>query len=189
MSEEPRKDVSVERERSGGLMASAREPFVHLREEMDRLFDEIASGWPIGRSRRRRSGMGPYGDVMSPFRTMSSGWGAEIADVDVIDKKKEVQVRAELPGMNEDDIDVRVSDGVLTIRGEKKEERREGEEDGDYYLSERRYGSFQRSFSLPDGLDLDKVDASFKKGILTVTLPKNEEAQRKIQKIEIKSEK
>jgi HSP20 family protein len=100
-----------------------------------------------------------------------------------------VEVRAELPGIDEKDIDVRLSDGTLTIRGEKKEEREEREEGGSYYVSERRYGSFQRSFRIPEGIDHDKVDASFRKGVLTITLPKTPEAQQKAKKIEVKGEK
>lgn len=82
-----------------------------------------------------------------------------------------------------------ISDGVLSIRGEKKEEKEEGEEGSGYYVSERRYGSFQRSFQLPEGIDLDKVDATFKNGLLTVTLPKTKEAQEKVKKIKVNAEK
>jgi HSP20 family protein len=90
--------------------------------------------------------------------------------------------------MDEKDIDVRLSEDTLTIRGEKKEEREEREE-GNYYVSERRYGSFQRSFRVPKGIDPDKVDANFQKGVLTITLPKTPEAQQKAKKIEVKGEK
>jgi HSP20 family protein len=77
-----------------------------------------------------------------------------------------------------------LSDGTLTIKGEKKDEKEERNKD--YYLSERRYGSFQRSFSVPDGVDAEKIEAAFKNGVLTVTLPKTPEAQKKEKKIEIK---
>jgi HSP20 family protein len=147
------------------------------------MFDEIWSGGMLSPFRRRRRGL------TEPLRGTPLAWGAGMPAVDVIDKEKEVEVRAELPGIDEKDIDVRLSDGTLTIRGEKKEEREEREEGGSYYVSERRYGSFQRSFRIPEGIDHDKVDASFRKGVLTITLPKTPEAQQKAKKIEVKGEK
>jgi HSP20 family protein len=183
MADKTEKVPVKKEERRGGLPGGPWEPFAHLREEMDRLFDDFTSGWPWSSSRRRRRAM------LEPFRGTSFGWGTAMAAVDVVDKEKEIQVRAELPGMDENDIDVRLSEGLLTIHGEKKEEREEGEEEGSYYVSERRYGSFQRSFRIPDGIDLNKVEAEFKKGVLTVTLPKTKEAQEKTRKIQIKAEK
>jgi HSP20 family molecular chaperone IbpA len=92
----------------------------------------------------------------------------------------EIEVRS---GMDESNIDVKFSDGTLTIKGEKKDEREEKQKD--YHLSERRYGSFQRSFGVPDGVDADKIEAHFKNGVLTVTLPKRPEAQKSEKKIAI----
>jgi len=80
---------------------------------------------------------------------------------------------------------VKFSDGVLTIKGEKQEEKEEKKKD--YYLNERNYGSFQRTFQVPDGVDSDKIEASFKKGVLTVTLPKSAEAQKSEKKIAVKA--
>jgi HSP20 family protein len=88
-----------------------------------------------------------------------------------------------LPGIDARNIDVKLANGVLTIRGEKKEEKEEKEKD--YYLSERRFGSFQRSFELPEGIDEDKIQASFEKGVLTIKLPKGAEAQKPEKKISI----
>ena len=143
----------------------------------------IWSGGMLSPFRRHRRGL------TEPFRGTPLAWGTGMPAVDVIDKEKEVEVRAELPGMDEKDIDVRLSGDTLTIQGEKKEEREEREEGGSYYVSERRYGSFQRSFRVPEGIDRDKVDASFRKGVLTITLPKTPEGQQKTKKVEIKSEK
>ena len=86
--------------------------------------------------------------------------------------------------MAEKDIDVKVSDGNLTIKGEKQEEKEEKKKD--YYLQERRFGSFERRFRVPEGVDIDKIEASFKNGVLTVTLPKKPEAQAASKKIEVK---
>jgi HSP20 family protein len=79
---------------------------------------------------------------------------------------------------------VKFADGLLTIKGEKREEKEEKKKD--FYLSERRFGCFQRSFQVPEGVDADKIVASFKDGVLTVTLPKSPEAQKKEKKIAIK---
>ena len=87
--------------------------------------------------------------------------------------------------MDEKDIEVKVTDGSLKIKGEKQEEREEKERD--YYLQERCYGSFERSFELPESVDPDRIEASFKKGVLTVTLPKKAEAQKPAKKIEVKA--
>ena len=105
--------------------------------------------------------------------------------VDVAESEKSYEIKAELPGMDEKDIEVKVTDGSLTIKGEKQEEREEKERD--YYLQERRYGSFERSFELPESVDPDRIEASFKKGVLTVTLPKKAEAQKPAKKIEVKA--
>ncbi len=85
--------------------------------------------------------------------------------------------------MDASNVDVKLANGVLTIKGEKKEEKEEKEKD--YYLSERRFGSFQRSFQLPEGIDEDKIQANFEKGVLTVKLPKGAEAQKPEKKISI----
>jgi HSP20 family protein len=86
-------------------------------------------------------------------------------------------VSAELPGYSEKDIDVKYAPGVLTIKGEREQTTEEKKKD--YHLSERRFGSFHRSFSIPDGIQADKVEAKFKDGVLTVTLPKTAEAKTK----------
>ncbi|WP_048574768.1 Hsp20/alpha crystallin family protein, partial [Streptomyces leeuwenhoekii] len=95
--------------------------------------------------------------------------------VDIVDKDTAYEITAELPGLDENNIDVKVANGMLTIKGEKKEEKEEKKKD--YFLSERRYGSFERRFSIPEGVDTGKIEANFKKGVLTVTLPKTSEAK------------
>jgi len=94
--------------------------------------------------------------------------------VDLVDTDGEYTVTAELPGVKPDDVEVDVEDDVLTIKGEKKEERKEETKGRRIY--EREYGSFERSFTLPRSVDADRVKAEFKTGILTVHLPKREEA-------------
>jgi len=80
---------------------------------------------------------------------------------------------------------IKLADGVLTIKGEKQEEKEEKKKD--YYLHERSFGSFQRAFQVPDGVDADKIEASFKNGVLTVTLPKSAQAQKTAKKIDVKA--
>lgn len=105
--------------------------------------------------------------------------------MDVVEKESTFEISAELAGMDEKDIDVKLSNGFLTIRGEKQEEREDKQKE--YHVSERRYGSFQRTFQLPEGVDADKVEATFKKGILRIILPKNAEAKKNERKINIKA--
>lgn len=105
--------------------------------------------------------------------------------VDVFDRKDSVELKAELPGMDSDDIQIEVEDNVLTIKGERKFE--EKVEDERYYRIERRFGSFQRSLALPQGVKADEIQAAYEDGILTVTVPKAEEEKPK--RIEVKAKK
>ena len=150
-------------------------PFENLRQEIDRLFDDFHPlGW--------RSALGrlPGGDTPWPKLGM-----LQIAPaVDLVEKDHEFEITCELPGMDEKDIELKLVGDMLTIKGEKSEQKEEHEKD--YPLSERRYGSFQRSFQLPDGIDTGKIEANFAKGVLTVKLPKSTEAQKKEKKIEVK---
>jgi HSP20 family protein len=143
--------------------------------KIDQLFDEFRSGsW--------RSPLALRFPNVEPF-WRGEIWGKAPA-VDVAETEKGYEITAELPGMNESNIDVKVADGVLTLKGEKKEEKEE--KNKDYYVSERRYGSFQRSFTVPSGVDVEKIDAQFKNGILTVNMPKSAQVQKNEKKIEIK---
>ena len=162
------------------LVEGSWEPLTNLREEIDKLFDEIAPGWTHNPLRQSRQ------SVAERSRGAVVGWGTGVPTVDVVDKQKEVLVRAELPGLDEKDIDVRLSDDMLTIRGEKTDAHEEGEEDCSYYVSERRYGTFERTIRVPHGIDADNVEARFSKGVLTVTLPKTREAQDRSKNIDVK---
>ena len=114
----------------------------------------------------------------------STSWDIAPA-VDVAEKDEECEITAELPGLDEKNIEVKLANGTLTIKGEKKEEKEEKQKD--YYLSERSYGSFMRSFQLPEGVDEGKIEASFAKGVLTMKLPKSAEAQKNEKTISIKA--
>ena len=105
--------------------------------------------------------------------------------VDVSETDKAYEITAELPGMDEKNVEVKLANGSLTIKGEKQDEKEEKKKD--YHMRERSYGSFERSFQVPDGVDADKIEANFKKGVLTVILPKSAEAQKAEKKITVKS--
>jgi HSP20 family protein len=116
-----------------------------------------------------------------PFATDTRA-GAWTPAVGVTETKDELVLTAELPGMSEDDITIELENNVLTISGEKNEERTEGDEERRYHVWERSYGSFQRSFTLPRTVKADAISAHFDQGVLTVTLPKAPEAKgRKIE--------
>ena len=102
--------------------------------------------------------------------------------VDVAETEKEYIVKAELPGMDKKDIDISLTDGVLTVRGEKRHEKKEEKEN--YHYMESHYGTFSRSVRLPDDASIEKIDATYTDGVLTVTVPKTEAAQPKKIKIE-----
>lgn len=126
-----------------------------MRSDMDRFFDNM---------------FGSRG-LPSLFGTAGGGIGAMSPSIDVRENDKEIVVEAELPGMEEKDVHLSFREGVLSIRGEKKSEREEKQDD--YHLTERSYGSFERSFRLPDTVEVDKANATFEKGVLKVTLPKS----------------
>jgi HSP20 family protein len=109
--------------------------------------------------------------------------GEWFPSLDVAETKNDLVVKAEVPGMDAKNIDISISDGVLTIKGEKKEEREEKE--ADYHLVERSYGAFTRSIRLPAEVHGDKINATYKNGVLKITLPKSEEAKKKEIKIKV----
>jgi HSP20 family protein len=152
-------------------------PFESLRREVDRLFHDFERGsWP-------NPFRGSAFDL-EPLWRRELTW-AKTPAVDVVEKENGYEVTAELPGMDEKNIDVTVANGCLTIKGEKQEEKEEKKKD--YYLQERRFGSFERRFEIPEGVDASKIEANFAKGVLTVTLPKSAEAKKAAQKIAVKA--
>jgi HSP20 family protein len=148
-----------------------------FRSELDRLFDRFDGGFRLPSFRRMFD--------LEPFWSRETPLGANLPAVDVSEDDKAYKITAELPGLDEKNIDVSVSGDILVVKGEKQQEKEE--KDKNYYMSERSYGSFQRSFRLPDGVDQDKIAAEFSKGVLTVTLPKSAEAQTQQKKIEVKA--
>jgi HSP20 family protein len=132
-----------------------------LRDEMDRLWEDF------------------FGERRF-FAPSERRWHPSL---DVAETKDNVMVTAEIPGMDAKDIDISVLGDVLTIKGEKKQEKEEKEEN--YHLVERMYGAFTRSITLPGAVDTEKIEATYKKGVLRITLPKKEEAKAKEVKVKV----
>jgi HSP20 family protein len=160
-----------------GLPRAAAHPFETLRREMNRLFDDFEGDFWSGPFRRATF------DV-APFWRRELGLAAAPA-VDIAETEKAFEITADMPGLDEKNVEVTVSNGTLTIKGGKQEEKEEKKKD--YYLHERRFGSFERSFRIPEAVDAEKIEASFHKGVLNVKLPKNAETQRPEKKITVKA--
>ncbi|MCG7349931.1 MULTISPECIES: Hsp20/alpha crystallin family protein [unclassified Sphingomonas] len=139
------------------------DPFHWLRSEVDRLFDIVGK----------------------PDATMTSEVAPPLA-LDMIENDDTYRITAELPGMKDDDIEVTLANGVLTISGEKRHE--EDRQIGGTLLSERRYGCFARDVRLPDDADPAHVEARIKKGVLTINLRKDEHAASRVRRVEVKKD-
>jgi HSP20 family protein len=163
-----KKEIAANNE-TGKTTVKTREPtnlFDSFRQEMDKLFDDFFGGFDL-----------------RPFPTKPDTF---IPQIDVVDTDKEIRLSAELPGMDDKDIEVSLTNDTLIIRGEKKEDtERKGK---GYYHSERTYGSFTRTVPLPIEVDTANVEASFKKGVLTIRLPKTNQAIGKAKTIAVKAE-
>ena len=170
-------NTPVEVKKSAPAAANAPDTWRSFRTEMDRLFDRFAGGWGMP-SLRRMFDAEPAFQYESSFAMPSPA-------VDISEDDGAYKVTAELPGMAEKEIEVVVSGDTLSIKGEKRLEKEQKEKN--FHLSERSYGSFQRSFYVPDGVDRDKIAADFSKGVLTVTMPKTAKAMEQTKKIEVKS--
>jgi HSP20 family protein len=139
--------------------------FSLIHRDMNRLIDEF------------------FDDVdLRPFGRHAGSFSPR---VEVLENEKEIRISAELPGLDEKDIEISLSHDTLTIKGEKKEEKESSKKE--YYRKERSYGSFRRSISLYSEIDADKVKASFKKGVLKITLPKTRSEADEKKKITVKS--
>jgi len=145
------------------------DPVAMLQGNVNRAFDDFLRMFPI---------------PLAGLQTLPLDQGGAF-QVDVVESDKDVKVAAELPGVEEGDIDVRVSDGMLTISAEKKAGREE--KDDGYILRERSFGRVERTLSLPEDVDPDAAQASFKDGVLTVTFPKTGQADSESKRISIKS--
>lgn len=170
--------LPVKRESTPESTEAVRHPIGNLRREIDRLFDEFAgawSQWPFGRRLFDQRVLEPR--LFEPRLWRESASDVNLPVVDIQESDQAWRISAELPGIDEKDVEVTVTDDSLAIRGEKKHVRDEREQG--YALSERTWGAFERSFALPSGVDAARIEAEFVRGVLTVTLPKTPEAQQK----------
>lgn len=165
------------RRKDGGKLSRPRRedehPFAALQREMNQLFDDFFGDWGMQWSGPRWSGLRSQAD-------------AGAVSVDVAEDENEVRVVADVPGMEEKDIEVELNDNLLTIHGEKHHER--DEKKRNYHLVERTYGAFHRSIPLPGGLEEEQAKARFKNGVLTVTIPKSAEARTQRKQIPVASD-
>ncbi len=157
--------VPFRHRRQQAVRGTAQSPFDRLHEEMDRLFDDFLP-------------------QVSNGNEFDSRLGA-LASIDLSESDDALEIKADLPGMQEADIDLTLRDGALVISGERKHESEEKKKN--YYRSERAYGAFTRNVPLPCEVDEDKIDAQFKKGVLTVHMPKTPAAKNNRRKIEIRA--
>jgi HSP20 family protein len=154
-------------------------PILQLQEEMNRLFEGF---WSRFERQVPAVGSTPY---PTPFGGIGFPWNGAMPRADVVETDDGVEVTVELPGLEQKDVEVTLTDDLLTVKGEKKvahEESRKG-----YYLSERAYGAFHRAIPLPPGVDSEKAEAVFRNGVLTVKLPQSAEARAKVRRIEVKA--
>jgi len=155
----------------GGLTPFGRDPFSSFRHEMDRLFDDFFA--PATGEGRNAAASGQAAALVRP-------------NIDVDETDQAYRVSAELPGLTEKEVELNLRDNTLTISGEKRLEREE--EKGGRRYAERSFGRFERTIPFPVEVDADRIDAVFRNGVLTVTLPKNEKAQDKTRRIEVRSQ-
>lgn len=160
-------------------MAAFQSPMAGLRGEFERALSRFfPEGWP-------HMGMTSLMDL-DPFRTVGTSAFENVLQgtrADVSESDTEYEISVELPGVDEKDIELDVSDGMLMMSAEKREEREEKKKN--YHLSERSYGMVKRGFRVPEGVDVSKIKAGFSKGVLRVTLPKTREAKAKQRRIPV----
>lgn len=167
----------------GPIRTFGSDPFLLMRrmsEDMDRLFENFGFG-------RAGLGLTPFGGSIerSPWSASSALTGQDWSpQVETFRKGDKLVVRADLPGLSKDNVNVEVEDGVLTIDGERSEQNEEDRDD--YYRSERSYGRFYRAIPLPDGVNADACEANFKDGVLEVTFPLPKQEERKAKRISIR---
>ncbi len=171
-------ETKVEVKKAAPARAAAPAPDVwrSFRGEFDRLFERFADTFGMPSLRRMFE--------MEPFR-WETAVGITAPAVDVTEDDKAFKITAELPGLDSKDIELSMSDGLIVLKGEKRQEKEEKEKN--YYVCERSFGAFRRAFQMPEGVDRDKIAADFSKGVLTITMPKTAEAQKRTKKIEVKS--
>src|SRR5947207_1281761 len=150
------------------------DPFLQMRREMNRLFDDVFSGF---------GGFGLPGAFAPALQQMPVA-----PKIDVSETENEIQIKAEMSGIDQNNVEVLLEDDRLIIRGEKKEEREEDDKDRNYHVRERVQGAFSRTLPLPFAPDPNQVKAEFKNGVMTITIPKPQEVKQKQHRIEVQKD-
>lgn len=171
--EDASKPVPVQRTKAGDQVPALSGSLARFHQEIDRLFEDAFRGFDLS----------PFGLNRPMWPRISDGMIKPTLDLGATDK--EYTIAVEVPGVDEKDVKVEIANDTLTIRGEKRQEKKE--KDKDFYRMERSYGSFQRVLSLPEDADQDAVSATFKNGVLTVTMPRKEAPQAHVRQIEVQS--
>lgn len=159
------------RYREPTAMARAFDPWRGFQSDVERMFENFFG-----------TASTPFSLFSRPFTSGSEG-ALVVPSVDVKESDNAIEITAELPGIKEEDIELTLRDGVLTLRGEKRVER--DDKDNNYHMTERRFGAFQRSFRLPEDVDNKACEANYENGVLHIFLPKREGASDRGQRIEI----
>ena len=168
-------DVKRTPAREAAVSARDWDPIRSLHHQIDRLFADF--DFPdLSLALPRRA------EALPPFWAET---GVTIPPMDLVERNGGYELQAELPGLTDKQVEVKLANGILTIKGEKSCEHVEDEDD--YHLSERSFGSFQRSFRVPQSVDADKIEAQFDKGVLKVTMPKSATALQQERKIDVKA--
>ncbi|GJQ58966.1 MAG: Hsp20/alpha crystallin family protein [Candidatus Scalindua sp. AMX11] len=162
--------ITKNRKKQGYIQPKLQHPVSPLHREVDRLFDNFFNGF----------------DRLPALPFREERLTEFTPKINVSENDREVEVTVEIPGMDQNDVEVNLRDDVLTIKGEKRQEKEEKEKE--YYHIERSYGSFCRSLQIPCEVEQDQVKAAFKKGVLQIRLPKSEKAREHVRKIEVKGE-
>jgi HSP20 family protein len=182
MSSAVKKDPPASKDmETGPTSLVGQHPLLGLRQEVDSLFDNFFSSFSLGP-------FGSYASEFDPFRKLGTKLTSArgyMPSMDIKETDKEFKVSAELPGMDEADIELSLSDGRLVIKGEKKEEKKSEEED--HHLMERHYGSIYRSLPLPEGIIEDSIEAVYDKGILEITVKKSDTKEKVAKTVKIKT--
>ncbi|HZC94997.1 MAG TPA: Hsp20/alpha crystallin family protein, partial [Bradyrhizobium sp.] len=150
------------------------DPFLQMRREMNRLFDDVFSGF---------GGLGLPGAFGPALQQMPAA-----PKIDISETENEIQIKAEMPGIDQNNVEVLLEDDRLIIRGEKKEEREEDDKDRNYHVRERVQGAFSRTLPLPFAPDPNQVKAEFKNGVMTITIPKPQEVKQKQHRIDVQKD-
>src|SRR6266496_533701 len=169
-NKEPRTGLSQRESYAPGAWSGSPLSFMRrFSEQMERLFEDFGFGSSFGREFGRLSSI------------QDSLWSPQ---VEVFERGDQLVVRADLPGLTKDDIDVKITDDAIVLQGERKQESEENAEG--YYRSERSYGSFYRSILLPEGINADEANATFRNGVLEITMPAPEQAGNRGRRIEVR---